>query len=200
MDMLARYASAVTSGTLMTFVLLYVMQLLITLQPGAISEAIPPIPTNWIPVKIRDTPVLPDRPEIIKEELTKKVETPERPLDPTATDSVRVPRGMPNKPPVVTGIDFSGSVDGALVNMFRVSPNYPSRALALGIKGYVIVQFDVDANGQVINVEVIESSDSVFDKESIRAAERFRYKPRVVDGVALVTRGLQNMFTFKLNN
>lgn len=198
--MIARYASAVTSGTLMTFVLLYVMQMLITLQPGAISEAIPPIPTNWIPVKIRDTPVQPHRPEIIKEELTKKVETPERQLDPTATDSVRVPRGMPNKPPVVTGIDFSGPVDGALVNMFRVSPNYPSRALALGIEGYVIVQFDVDANGQVINVEVIESSDSVFDKESIRAAERFRYKPRVVDGVALVTRGLQNMFTFKLNN
>lgn len=198
--MIARYASAATSGTLMTFILLYVMQLLITLQPGAISEAIPPIPTDWISVKIHDTPVQPDRPEITREDLTKTVETPERPLDPTGPDSVRVPRGMPGKPPVVTGIDFSGPVDGALVNMFRVSPNYPTRALALGIEGYVIVQFDVDATGQVINVEVIESSDSVFEKESIRAAERFRYKPRVVDGVALVTRGLQNMFTFKLNN
>ena len=198
--MIARYASAATSGTLMTFILLYVMQLLITLQPGAISEVIPPIPTDWISVKIHDTPVQPDRPEITREDLTKTVETPEHPLDPTGPDSVRVPRGMPGKPPVVTGIDFSGPVDGALVNMFRVSPNYPTRALALGIEGYVIVQFDVDATGQVINVEVIESSDSVFEKESIRAAERFRYKPRVVDGVALVTRGLQNMFTFKLNN
>lgn len=198
--MLARYASAVTSGTLMTLALLYVMQLLITLQPGAITNAIPPIPTTWLPVKIRDTPVQPDLPEIIKEELTKTVETPERPLDPTGPDSVRVPRGTPGKPPVVTEIDFSGPVDGALVNMFRVSPNYPTRALALGIEGHVIVQFDVDANGQVFNVEVVESSDSIFEKESIRAAERFRYKPRVVDGVALVTRGLQNLFTFKLNN
>ncbi len=39
--MFARYASAVTTGTFMTFGLLYVMQLLIGLQPGAVSEPRP---------------------------------------------------------------------------------------------------------------------------------------------------------------
>ena len=37
--MFARYASAVTTGTFVTFGLLFVMQLLITLQPGAESKA-----------------------------------------------------------------------------------------------------------------------------------------------------------------
>ena len=34
----------------------------------------------------------------------------------------------------------------------------------------------------------------------IAAAYRFRYKPRVMDGVALSTRGLVNRFVFKIEN
>ena len=34
----------------------------------------------------------------------------------------------------------------------------------------------------------------------VKAAERFKFKPRVVDGVALSTRGVQNLFSFRLDD
>jgi hypothetical protein len=45
--MITRYTTAITSGTVMTFGLLYVMQLLIALQPGAASEPRTPIGVDW---------------------------------------------------------------------------------------------------------------------------------------------------------
>lgn len=44
--MFARYASAITTSTFMTFSLLFVMQLLIGLQPGVISDKRPGIGVN----------------------------------------------------------------------------------------------------------------------------------------------------------
>ena len=84
--------------------------------------------------------------------------------------------------------------------MVRVTPVYPIRASTRGLEGYVIVQFDVMADGHVANVVVVESTHAVFDSPAIKAAERFKFKPRVVDGVALVTEGIQNLFRFNLED
>lgn len=197
--MLARYVSAVSSGTLMTFALLYVMQLLISLQPGAATDPrirhileltrVPP-----------DSPIQKKESEFVKEELIKTIDTPERPTQATDLESVRIPRSTPGNPPGREGILVGAPSDGALVNMVRVSPVYPARALAMGLEGYVVVQFDVDTSGRVINAVAIECSHSVFEKEAVRAAERFRFKARVIDGVPLETQGIRNMFTFSIEN
>jgi protein TonB len=63
-----------------------------------------------------------------------------------------------------------------------------------------VVQFDVAANGVVTSAVVVESSNSVFEAAAIKAAERFKFKPRVVDGVALATYGIQNLFRFTLDD
>ncbi len=196
--MFARYASAVSSGTLMTFALLYVMQLLISLQPGAVVDPPQRHFIDFIKMTI-DTPVQKREPELQKEDLSKTIETPKRPQQATSTEIIRVPRLTPSKPPGSDGMSVGAPSDHGLVNLVRVSPVYPARALAMGLEGHVIVQFDVDASGRVVNAVVIESSHSVFEKEAIRAAERFRFKARVVDGVPLMSRGIQNMFTFTID-
>ena len=61
------------------------------------------------------------------------------------------------------------------------------------------VSYDVMANGTVANVVVIESSNRLFDAAAIEAAYRFRYKPRIVDGIAQETYGLLNRFVFKMD-
>jgi protein TonB len=90
--------------------------------------------------------------------------------------------------------------DGPLVALVRVVPVYPARAISQGLEGTVVVQFDVGSNGQVANVVVVESSNRLFEKAAIQAAERFKFKPRVIDGVALETHGIQNMFRFTLDD
>jgi protein TonB len=40
----------------------------------------------------------------------------------------------------------------------------------------------------------------VFEKASIKAATKFKYKPRVVDGEAIEVAGVQNKFTYTLED
>ncbi|MDG1021161.1 MAG: TonB family protein [Emcibacteraceae bacterium] len=52
--------------------------------------------------------------------------------------------------------------------------------------------FTVTANGNVNDVKVIVSSHSGFERNAVRAAEKFKYKPKVVDGIAVEVNGVTN--------
>lgn len=198
--MFARYASAATTGTFVTFGLLFVMQLLISLQPGAQTEPTPGIPVDWIKLDVPDTPVVPRDELVDKKKLTEAEVPPARPRTSGGHEPLSVPTKTP-APPAGTGLAPIGVfTDGPLVALVRVSPVYPARALTNEIEGYVVVQFDVLADGQVTNIVIIESSNSVFDSAAIKAAERFKFKPRVVEGRALESYGIQNMFRFRLDD
>jgi protein TonB len=62
------------------------------------------------------------------------------------------------------------------------------------------VQFDVLSTGTVANIQIVESSAAVFENSARKAAARFRFKPRVIDGVALESKGIQNLFRFHMEN
>ena len=42
------------------------------------------------------------------------------------------------------------------------------------------------------------SPQGVFESASVKAAEKFKYKPRVVDGEPIEVAGVQNKFTYEL--
>jgi protein TonB len=111
-------------------------------------------------------------------------------------------RPPPSTPPPVAKYTGPGIRlgDGPLVSLVRPSPVYPARALQAGLEGWVVVQFDVMADGTVTNVSVVESSDSIFDRSARRAAAKFRFKPHVVDGVPQVTTGVRNIFRFRMSD
>lgn len=59
----------------------------------------------------------------------------------------------------------------------RSTPNYPRRALDRNIEGYVVVQFDIDTNGNTQNIKIIESNPSnIFDKSTIQTIKKWRYE------------------------
>ena len=198
--MIARYASAITTGTLITFGLLFLMQLLIQLQPGAATEGRDR--TYLSPFKTTTETPVQKREEIPPvEDLTRTLLPPARPKMSADNGPVGVSYPAPTAPTGGPHLPSAGAFnDGPLVAMVRVAPVYPIRASTRGLEGYVIVQFDVMADGHVANVFVVESTHAVFDSPAIKAAERFKFKPRVVDGVALVTEGIQNLFRFNLED
>ncbi len=196
--MIARYASAVSSGTFVTFALLYVMQLLISLQPGAETDRPHRMPVRFTDMIIKDTPVQPRETIIPKEVLVDVRVTPQRPKYAAAQETIGVSPGPPT-PPTSGVITFNPISDGPLVNLVRVSPQYPSTAIARELEGWVIVQFDVTAEGRVINAAAVQSSNSVFERSAVKAAESFRFKARVVNGVALASEGIQNLFSYELD-
>lgn len=75
--------------------------------------------------------------------------------------------------------------------LVRGEQRYPRRALERGIEGKCTLGFDVNPDGTTTNVSVIQCSDSMFEREGIRAVERYKYAPKIVDGQAVMRRGLR---------
>lgn len=109
--------------------------------------------------------------------------------------------GLPefNRPQLAGGdISFNVS-DRDAQPLVRIPPQYPPRAAERGIEGRCSVEFDVTPDGNPTNVRILSCSNSVFERETIRAVERWRYEPRVQDGVAQWRRGVQTQFDYNLD-
>ncbi|GAA5140675.1 hypothetical protein GCM10025767_27020 [Thalassotalea piscium] len=60
----------------------------------------------------------------------------------------------------------------------RIEPRYPLKAAQEGIEGAVLLKFDVDLDGSTKNVSVLQAiPNDIFNKESIAAIEKWKYKP-----------------------
>lgn len=91
------------------------------------------------------------------------------------------------------------SSDGEYLPIVKVQPVYPRRALSRGIEGYVIVEFTVTKNGSVRDPVVVEADpENVFDSAAVKAALKFKYKPRVIDGEPVEVPGVRNKITFAI--
>ncbi|SDM55693.1 outer membrane transport energization protein TonB (TC 2.C.1.1.1) [Geoalkalibacter ferrihydriticus] len=71
-----------------------------------------------------------------------------------------------------------------LTPVSQVPPVYPRRALMQGLSGWVRLNFVINADGSVGEIEVVEASPrrGVFDHEAVRALSRWRFKPQTVEG------------------
>ncbi len=122
-------------------------------------------------------------------------------LDPTA-EKIAIQAA-----PVQTDIDMTGGFslgvgEGDYLPIVKVSPIYPQRAAERGVQGHCTVMYTVTRQGTVRDVVVVESdcTSSLFERASVQAALKFKYKPRVIDGQAVEVPGVQNRFTFKLTD
>ncbi|MEM0515626.1 M56 family metallopeptidase [Pseudoalteromonas sp. YIC-827] len=62
--------------------------------------------------------------------------------------------------------------------VMRIEPIYPKEAAEQKISGSVVLRFQVDEEGTVRNVVVVQSQPAkVFDKEAVRALQQWRYEP-----------------------
>lgn len=67
-------------------------------------------------------------------------------------------------------------------------PEFPTEASTLGLKsGYVDLMFTITQNGSTRDIQVIDSSSSLFEKSAIESAEKFMYMPGLVDGKPVET-------------
>lgn len=103
--------------------------------------------------------------------------------------------------PVDPGPTFNSLADGAQMPLVRVQPKYPQRAAVKGIEGYVVVSLTVAADGSVPYETILiadEEPAGVFGTAAKKAASKFKYKPKVVDGQAMSVSDVRYRFTFEL--
>lgn len=198
-----RYVIALALALSMTFILLWGMQTLITGGNKALTEAPRGNVLDFIRLKKEQSLVK-------KERKPQKPAKPETPPPPMATPQMQ--QSNPNDSAISTNFDaainanmtLAGGIsldggDGDYLPIVKVAPIYPRRAQARGIQGYVIVEFTVTKNGSVKNAKVVKAEpEGIFDQAAVNAAMKFKYKPRVVDGVAMEVAGVQNRISFEI--
>lgn len=114
--------------------------------------------------------------------------------DPTFVGIVSPP-AIPTGP---SGTVLSGS-DHDPIPLVRITPDYPPRALAREIEGWVKVQFSITSTGLVRDAFVVEAEpEGWFEDAALRTIARWRYKPRVADGVPVDRVGMQTVIRFDL--
>lgn len=104
--------------------------------------------------------------------------------------------------PVVAAAWQAGDVgnDGDIIPIVRIEPSYPRDALLRGLEGWVRVRITILPDGSVGNASVIAAEPPrVFNREAVRAVLRWKFKPRIVDGVA-VEREAEQTIDFNLDN
>jgi protein TonB len=127
---------------------------------------------------------------------------PQQDFDSIDADSnigaINAPDSMTADLDLSIGTGLSAS-DGEFLPIVKVAPQYPSRASSRGIEGYVILSYTVTKQGTVRDPVVIEADPAkIFNKAAINSALRYKYKPRVVDGVAQDVANVKTRITFKL--
>jgi len=196
--MIARLGISLTTGVVVTFLLLWLMQFLIATGKEAIGDKVDFSLGDFISVKRDETVEQKDRkPEKPPEVQEKPPEIPPPQLDsldPTAP-SVNLSRVN-----VDIGMEMGGAsfaVDGEYLPIVRVEPIYPRRAQSRGIEGYCNMIFTVTKSGETADVEAEECSSSIFQSASIKAVQKWKYKARVVDGNPIDSPGVRTRLTFQ---
>ncbi|MBB1305356.1 energy transducer TonB [Pseudoalteromonas sp. SR43-5] len=108
----------------------------------------------------------------------------------------------------VTIDDFGGDINntinrptGDATPIVRINPKYPTTAARDGVEGWVQLSFSISPTGEVIDPVVINAEPKrTFDREAIRAIKRWKYRPKVIEGVAQLQTGQTVQLDFKLDN
>jgi protein TonB len=196
--MITRYASSLSSAVCVTFGLLFVMQLLIATGRAPIGVGFTPPPPT-ISARRADTETRIE--EIIEPPPPVDPTPPKDTIKPTITDgpAINGKLAVPDTKIVINN-GTPGRPNGGIVPIAIMQPDYPRRARIKGLEGYAVVEFTVSAIGNVIDAAIIDSSSRLFEKSALRAIGRFKYKPQIVDGIAIDTQGVRYLFNYTLED
>ena len=79
-----------------------------------------------------------------------------------------------------------------------VPPRYPTQARRANQEGWVDVEYDIDAEGNVTDTRVLASQPRhMFDREATEAVRRWKFKPATRDGAPVASQGRRRI-EFKL--
>ena len=201
---IVRWAASMAMAVLITFGLFFFMQALIATGEG-LDE-----PLNVVKIVDSTMPEIElevieeiDKPELI-EEITEVVEEVERQVTISDGPDLNIDRSQVQ---MDTGLELSNAsisaTDGDYLPLVAIAPQYPTRAAQRGIQGWCLVGFTVDGLGNVVEetITVVDAEPAnIFDRSSERAAARFKFQPRVVDGKGVEVAGVQYLFRYELED
>lgn len=200
-----RLVVSIILGIVVMFGLLLVMAKLVE-NRGTPPDEIPPPPVIDIVMQAPD--------ESLEQRVRTPPPPPPPPQEPPKVEIVEPDTSEPDVsgfslavPSVDTGgvgvnIGAIGAMqDGEATPIFRVNPKYPPEAARDGREGWVELSFTINEVGGVEDVEVLQAEPKrIFDREARRALRKWKYKPKIVDGVPVKQFGQKVRLDFTLGD
>lgn len=97
------------------------------------------------------------------------------------------------------------------VPIVRINPDYPADALTQGMEGWVQLEFTITATGAVADPVVVDNgvtleseepsagrADDMFNSSALAAIAKWRYSPKIENGVAVERKGVQTIIRYTL--
>lgn len=200
---ITRYLVGLLAAVIVTFALFYIMQSLVVNKQVRLED----------PSRIRLLDPLARQAEREVEIERREARKPPEPETPPEIDLSNQSNVDPNALSVAVdlgnvGLEADISVgtvgapsDGEYLPIVKVQPPYPRRAQERGIEGECLVAYTVTGQGTTTDIRVVEGQCTprgYFERASVQAAEKFKYKPKVVNGQPIAVANVQNLFSFNL--
>ena len=199
MHKIKRFSASALLAMTITFGLFFLMQLLI--ESG--NKKLPDDDSSRFIDMVR----------VDREEDVQRVERVERPPEQVKPPELLTPQVNTSAPgPTVYNFQVStgpqnlagtgiSTGDGEYLPIVKVDPVYPRRAAEVGVEGYVVVQYTVTTQGTTKDVIVIDADPKgYFERAAVRAAEKYKYKPRVINGQPVEVPGVKTKITFQFDD
>ncbi|MEC7413714.1 MAG: energy transducer TonB [Pseudomonadota bacterium] len=197
--MATRYLIGVGLGSVVTFLLFFLMQAVIAIDEARLDEG--------AKGKLLDFVRLEEDQELqTKQRKPKPPPPPDEPppdMPKPEFESSDISQGVDvGAVDVNVNLNVEGggfSSDGEYLPIVKVNPQYPRRAQTRGIEGYVLLEYIVTKTGAVRDPVVIEAKPpGIFNRAAINAALKYKYKPKVVNGEPIDVAGVKTRITFEM--
>ncbi len=197
--MATRYLLGVGLGSVVTFLLFFLMQAVIATDEARLDEG--------AKGKLLDFVRLEEDQELqTKQRKPKPPPPPDEPppdMPKPEFESSDISQGVDvGAVDVNVNLNVEGggfSSDGEYLPIVKVNPQYPRRAQTRGIEGYVLLEYIVTKTGAVRDPVVIEAKPpGIFNRAAINAALKYKYKPKVVNGEPIDVAGVKTRITFEM--
>jgi len=199
--MVLRIPIAIATACVVTFGLFWTMQALIGVS-GELKEGVSSPKIEFVRLRRDTTPQLKKR-EPPKRE---KPDQPPPPPDISMSKATLDPGAVAAIVPEVDagdalggGIGMGGGADRDAVPLVRINPEYPMRARQRGIEGWVTIEFSISKAGTVIDPVVVAAKPrKIFNRSAIQAIRKWKYNPKIQDGVAVERPGQKVTLEFTM--
>lgn len=197
-----RLAGSIVLGAVVAVVLFGAMRYLILSEAPPVEDAGAPPQIDILADRAESNLILRD----LRPDAPEEVKAPPPPPRIQAAASEQPEEGLASilgalpeiQPDAVASDDISFVVaDRDVQPLVRIPPNYPIRAQEQGLEGSCDMTFDVLPDGSIDEATIAATcTSSVFAREASRAIARYKYAPKIVNGEAVVQRGLRQTIEF----
>ncbi len=200
-----RHLIAAGLALVVTFGLFWVMQALISMEGSGLGDKGPRYHIDFVRLKRDET--LHEKERKMPDKKPPEEQPPPPPMN--LSQNLNPDQNIAGIDiGVDIGLDLGGGAgfvasqsDSDIVPVVRVNPQYPIRAEERGIEGWVELEFTISAAGTVKDAKVTNAKPKgVFDRSALRAIKKWKYNPKVEDGVAVDRPGVTVRLDFDLED